>query len=308
VRRIVAGLVLPLLLLTAACGGGDDSSDDEGTDQPREGTPADVTVTGEPGEKPKVEFKAPMSFAKTEGTIVDEGPGTGDAVTADSNISIHYLGINASNAEEFDTNYGDKPATFVLNQAITGLQIGLEGSHAGDRVLVTINSKDGFDPTGSQDGSIREGDSVIFVVDVVKVVTPQPIPLAQVPTLKLEDGKPVGFTPKPTTPDTVSGLTVQVLKEGDGPEVQAGQTLTVNYLGQVYPDGTVFDESYSKKPATFSLDGVIPGWTQGLEGQKVGSRVVLVIPSELGYGAAGQGEDIPPNADLIFVVDIQKAE
>jgi peptidylprolyl isomerase len=139
-------------------------------------------------------------------------------------------------------------------------------------------------------------------------VTPKPLAPGQVPTLDLKDGVPTGFTPTATTPPKVSGLTVKVLKEGTGAEVQAGQSLTVDYLGQVYPDGTVFDESYSKKPATFSLDGVIAGWTQGLEGQKVGSRVVLVIPSVLGYGAAGQGEDIPPNADLIFVVDIKKAE
>jgi peptidylprolyl isomerase len=91
--------------------------------------------------------------------------------------------------------------------------------------------------------------------------------------------------------------------------VTADQQVTVEYLGQVFPDGAVFDESYSKKePVTFGLDQVIPGWTQGLTGQRVGSRVILAIPSDLGYGEQGGGEDIPPDSDLMFVVDIVDAK
>jgi peptidylprolyl isomerase len=309
VRRYVAGLVLPLLLLTAACGGSDDSSSDEtGSSDAREGTPSDVTVTGKVGEKPTVEFKAPMSFAKTESTVLNEGSGTGEEAAANSVVTIDYVGINASTGEEFDTSYGKSPATFGLTQVIPGFQSGLIGTQAGDRVLLTINSKDGYDPTGSQDGTIKEGDSLVFVVDVLKVQNPAKLDESQVPTLELKDGKPTGFASKPGLPKTVDELGVYVVKEGTGATVEPGQTLTVNYLGAIYPDGKVFDESYTKQAATFSLSGVIQGWSLGLVGQKVGSRVILVIPSELAYGTAGQGEDIPPNADLIFVVDILKAE
>jgi peptidylprolyl isomerase len=59
---------------------------------------------------------------------------------------------------------------------------------------------------------------------------------------------------------------------------------------------------------SFALDNVIEGWQQGLPGVKVGSRVVLAIPSDKAYGEAGSGKDIPPNADLIFVIDVLKAE
>ena len=84
--------------------------------------------------------------------------------------------------------------------------------------------------------------------------------------------------------------------------------MTAEYLGQVFPDGPVFDESYTDdKPRSFSLDGVIEGWTKGLVGQRVGSRVVLAIPSDMAYGEQGN-QGIPPDSDLIFVIDIEKAE
>jgi hypothetical protein len=102
VRRAVAGVVLPLLLLTAACGGGDD---DTPSTKPRAGTIADVTVSGTFNEVPDVTFKAPMSFAKTESDTVIEGPGTGAAVIGDSTVTANYLGINASDGEEFGTSW-----------------------------------------------------------------------------------------------------------------------------------------------------------------------------------------------------------
>lgn len=321
-RRYVAGfVVLPLLLLSAACGGDSDdstSNDEESTTEGREATISDVTVTGEVGEKPKVEFKAPLSFTKTESEIIEKGDGTGPKASKDSIVTIDYVGINASTGEEFDTSYGKTPATFPLGQVIPGLRTGLEGAQAGDRVLVTIASKDGFDPTGSQDGTVKKGDSLVFVADVTSVVDPldeaqgkaTPAP-ASVPTLVLDkDGHPSKFKKTPTTPAKVDKLGVYTVIKGTGPEVKAGQQITVQYVGQIYPDGKVFDESWSTgQPATFQIGtgAVIKGWDQGLVGQTVGSRVILVIPAALGYGKQGQGEDIPPNSDLIFAIDILSA-
>lgn len=310
-RRLAVGVVLALGLLTAACGGGDDESSTPAA--PHEGTVNDVTVTGPFGEKPDVQFKAPMTFEKTQEKTVIEGPGKGPEVVGTSEVTVNYLGVNASDSAEFDSTWADDgtatPATFKVSQVIAGLNTGLQGAQAGDRRLITIASKDAFDPVGNGT-SIDKGDSVILVVDVIEVANPTVVPPGKLPELKVdENGDPVKFVPKADTPDDVGLLGVDVVKKGDGPPVEAGQTLTVRYLGQVYPDGPVFDESYSaKKPATFSLDGVIQGWQQGLEGQTVGSRVILTIPSELGYGATGSPPDIPPNADLIFVIDILDAK
>jgi FKBP-type peptidyl-prolyl cis-trans isomerase len=101
----------------------------------------------------------------------------------------------------------------------------------------------------------------------------------------------------------VTELVTEDLIEGDGPEAAPGATVTVHYHG-VLLDGTTFDASYGAAPATFPLDQVIAGWTEGIPGMKVGGRRLLVIPSELAYGAQGAGSVIPPNADLVFVVDL----
>ncbi|MEU3187787.1 FKBP-type peptidyl-prolyl cis-trans isomerase [Streptomyces sp. NPDC006923] len=119
----------------------------------------------------------------------------------------------------------------------------------------------------------------------------------QKPTLEKGEGTP----PKE--------LKVDVLSKGDGATVKNGDSVQVNYLGQSWDSTKPFDNSFDRKQPfdlTLGAGMVIKGWDQGLEGQKVGSRVELGIPPELGYGAQGQG-DIKPNATLVFVVDILKA-
>ncbi|MFD7286256.1 FKBP-type peptidyl-prolyl cis-trans isomerase [Streptomyces sp. NPDC059863] len=104
-------------------------------------------------------------------------------------------------------------------------------------------------------------------------------------------------------------LKVDVLSKGDGATVKKGDAIQVNYLGQSWDSDKPFDNSFDRKQPfdlTVGAGMVIKGWDQGLEGQKVGSRVELGIPPELGYGAQGQG-DIKPNSTLIFVVDILKS-
>ncbi|MET9700434.1 FKBP-type peptidyl-prolyl cis-trans isomerase [Streptomyces sp. NPDC006529] len=109
--------------------------------------------------------------------------------------------------------------------------------------------------------------------------------------------------------DPPKDLKVEVLSEGKGPALKKGDAAQVNYLGQVWDASEPFDKSFGR-PAPFDLNigagMVIKGWDQGLEGKKVGSRVELVIPPELGYGAQGSGDKIKPNATLVFVVDIVK--
>ena len=101
---------------------------------------------------------------------------------------------------------------------------------------------------------------------------------------------------------TESGLQYMVLKEGTGIKPAATDTVTVHYTGKLI-DGTVFDSSVERgEPATFPLDKVIPGWTEGLQLMSEGSEYRLFIPSELAYGSKGAGDKILPNATLIFDV------
>ncbi len=311
-RRVVSAL-LPALLVVTACGSS--SSTDE---KPQAATLAEVTVSGPTSSRPTVDFKAPLSFAKTESKIVEEGAGEGDAIKSSSEVTVDYLGINASDGAEFDSSWKrGKPATFSLSGVIPGFSTGLQGAHAGDRVLVGIAPQDGYDPTGNG-AAIRPGDSLIFVIDVHKVESPSTEasgtavkPPSTVPMLTYDDSDhPEKFVTTPRTAKAPDKLGVYPIIKGDGDVVKSGQTITVEYVGQLYPDGDVFDESWSRdQPVSFSVGtgGLIEGWDQGLVGQTVGSRVILVIPSDLGYGEAGSGADIPPNADLIFVIDILQA-
>ena len=132
-------------------------------------------------------------------------------------------------------------------------------------------------------------------------------PPADAPTVVEEDGDVTGldFTDAPAKPP--KKLQVIPLIEGDGAEVAKGDQLTVDYFGAVWGETKPFDDSYSRgEPTEFGLTkgGLIDGWVEGLPGVKVGSRVMLVIPPEQGYGKEGQPPTIPGNATLVFVIDV----
>ncbi|NUR94905.1 MAG: FKBP-type peptidyl-prolyl cis-trans isomerase [Kribbellaceae bacterium] len=120
------------------------------------------------------------------------------------------------------------------------------------------------------------------------------------------------FGQKPTIThregDPDKQLVTEVLKEGDGPVVKKGELLTANYLGQIWRDGKVFDNSYDRgAPSSFPIGvgGVIAGWDEGLVGKKIGSRVLLSIPSDKGYKSEGNSQaGIKGDDTLIFVVDL----
>jgi peptidylprolyl isomerase len=128
------------------------------------------------------------------------------------------------------------------------------------------------------------------------VTTPAPPPaLSKKPVVVVPSGPP----PKQ--------LVTRDLVTGTGKTAQAGSTVTVNYVGVLYKNGSEFDSSWKTgRPFTTPLSpsSVIPGWVQGIQGMKVGGRRELIIPPALGYGTAGHPPQIPPNSTLVFVVDL----
>lgn len=106
--------------------------------------------------------------------------------------------------------------------------------------------------------------------------------------------------------ETPSGLQYIVEKEGTGAQPGATDEVTVHYTGKLL-DGTVFDSSVSRgEPATFPLNRVIPGWTEGVQLMKEGAKYTFFIPSDLAYGAQGVPNAIPPHSTLIFDVELIK--
>ena len=108
---------------------------------------------------------------------------------------------------------------------------------------------------------------------------------------------------------TASGLQYRVIKEGEGVKSPGpNSVVTVNYVGKL-ENGKEFDSSYSRnQPASFPVNGVISGWTEALQLMRVGDKWELTIPPELGYGGAGAGSKIPPDATLIFEVELLEIE
>ncbi|GJQ26932.1 MAG: hypothetical protein HBSAPP02_19640 [Phycisphaerae bacterium] len=103
-----------------------------------------------------------------------------------------------------------------------------------------------------------------------------------------------------------TGLCHIDVTEGTGPSPKPTDKVTVHYTGWL-PDGKKFDSSRDRgQPAAFGLNQVISGWTEGVGSMKVGGRRMLIIPPDLGYGAAGAGGVIPPNATLVFDVELLK--
>lgn len=113
---------------------------------------------------------------------------------------------------------------------------------------------------------------------------------------KLKDFKPGG---------AVKELKIIDTKVGDGAVVKEGADVVAHYTGAIVKDGTIFQSSHdSGEPVPFNLNGVIPGWTKGVPGMKVGGIRRLIIPAELAYGDQSPSPDIPPNSDLVFDIEL----
>ena len=110
---------------------------------------------------------------------------------------------------------------------------------------------------------------------------------------------------------TESGLRYIIHEEGDGPEAEAGQTVSVQYIGRLASDGTIFDQSFERGAAIdFPLGqgNVIPGWDEGIDLLQVGDQATLILPADIAYGAQGSGGAIPPNSELLFYVELEEVQ
>ncbi len=120
--------------------------------------------------------------------------------------------------------------------------------------------------------------------------------------------KPVPDMPIVNKADLADGIVAEDMKIGEGAEVRAGGAVVAHYHGTLKNGGKIFDSSYARgEPVAFPLSGVIPGWQKGVPGMKVGGIRKLTIPAAQAYGEQGAGPDIPPNSDLVFIIELVDA-
>ena len=303
VAIIVAVLVVAGVAIGLVARGG--SSDSSGTETPKtRSTSLDqVKVTGEFGEKPTVSFQA--AYVGTQETFKVVSEGDGPEVTEGQRVTLDYVAYSGADGSELDSTFGQTPQAITASRTslTEALADGLIGQKVGSRVMVA------GDQTQAQSGAW-----VIFVFDIKSAETlpteasgtPQ-APQPGFPTITVENGVPTIAKPTGEAPAT---LGVEVLIKGNGPAVASGQTVTMQYSGILWATGAQFDSSWGGDPVDFPIGTgqVIPGFDEGLLGQTVGSRVVLVIPPDKGYGTAGNAQaGISGTDTLVFVVDILAA-
>ncbi len=318
-QRLVAIAVAPLLLVGLAACGEDQPAGPSDSASPVEMGKAisGVEVSGELGQEPEVEVDGPLKLEETQTQVIEAGDG-GPVVEGEQAL-LHVSLINGTTGEEAAATY-DQGTPFHVQQVSEGqlwpgVLEAIVDKPAGSRIAVAAVPEDAYGASGNPQLKIGPNDPVLFVVDVLSVQPtdvlqgpegdPTEVP-ASVPEVeaKGEDVTKLDFSGAAKEPS--DELQVIPLVEGTGPPARDDSLVTFDYFGQVYGTNSVFDESFSKQPVTFPLGigGLIKGWDEGLVDVKEGSRVMLIVPPEQGYGEQGQPPKIPANATLTFVIDI----
>lgn len=276
-----------------------------------------VTVDGTVGSEPDVELYTPFNVSETSWSDVEVGDGV--PITTPGQVAVLDISLFSGETGELlaQTPYGDDLAAYEANGPLPGLETAwytalpaledaLECATGGSRVVVGLAPGDVAPETAAGVG-LGDDESAIAVVDVRKAFLPRATGALQfnagfsLPSVvRAADGRPGVIVPDAAPP---SDVVVETLVRGDGPEVTGDVPVRVHYTGVLWDDKSVFDTSWDGAPASFSLEDVVPGFAAGLEGQTVGSQVLIVVPPDQGYGEEGQGS-IPPDSTLVFVVDI----
>lgn len=287
--------------------------------QPASSTLAAVTVTGDdPAKEPEVSVEAPLEVTRTESQVVTEG--TGDEVAADDLVSIQAVLLNGTDGKVLTSTWENAPVGLDLGaqDLFASFKSEIPGTKVGSRMVIVSTPADAYGDTGNQQLGITKDDPVVFVVDLVGTSTvldeatgTEVAPKKGLPTVTMNEGKPATIT-VPKDAKAPKDTVVQPLITGGGAKVEKGQTVRVAYTGALLRNGEVFDSSANRPEQPyfeFPIGGgqVIKGWDEGLLGQTVGSRLLLVIPPRDGYGDAGSGDTIKGDDTLVFAVDILAA-
>ncbi|MGN6816771.1 MAG: FKBP-type peptidyl-prolyl cis-trans isomerase [Solirubrobacterales bacterium] len=332
-----ASLIILALLaaLVAGCGGGSGSSSSTTASKPFRIPFGSAPIVNEKeirakeksnglyGQEPKVimpEGTPPNLIANRD--IIE---GIGHFAGPGRTVTIQYVAVDYKTGKKLGKSSWEqgKPLTFTIGkgEVIEGLEQGVEGMEVADRREMVIPPELNTGPRVP--AGIPPHTRVIILADMLRAQGEEEEPAEEEPAEEPSQEKPAKKSgggelskaeaskikkPKVTYPQgsPPKKMLVRDLKIGKGPTAEAGDEVTVQYVGVDYKTGKEFDSSWSRnEPFTFNLGAgeVIQGWDQGIEGMKLGGRRELIIPPELAYGSQSVGS-IKPNSTLVFVVDL----
>jgi peptidylprolyl isomerase len=267
------------------------------------------------GKAPTVNIPKAKAGSQLEVKTLIQGTGTtltkADALAA--NFVLYFWSGTSSSlkANTFTSN-----PTVIGGTMLPGLESALIGKKVGSRVLAVIPPAQGYGTTGNSQLGITGSTTLVFVIDVLKSYADtasaagaqQSAGGGTLPTVSAKAGSAPTLTFPKSSPPTA--LVAKTLIKGSGPKVVKGEYVIAQYVGYIWRTKKVFGSSWSSgSPFGFvigaSPEQVIPGWDKSLEGQTVGSRVMLSIPPADGYGKTGASQaGITGTDTLVFVVDI----
>lgn len=310
-RRVAVALLLPAAVAVALAGCGSSASTPTNTN-------AAVKISGTTGQAPTVSIPAskPSTSLVTRTLAAGSGPAIAPNDSMLANFEV-YIWRGKTHKLLF-SSYTATPEVLPVKFGLSGLQTALANAKVGSRVLAVLPPKYGYGSLGNSRIGVKPTDTLVWVVDVIKVFTPTESATGQHITdgggaLPKVSSTSVGTSPQIAIPKSTppSKLVVKTLIKGTGVPVQAGEAIVVRYVGSIWRTGKVFNNNWpsitqpTTPPNVFKLGQLIPAWNTGLVGVPVGSRVMLVVPPAQGYGKSGQvSVGIKPTDTLVFVVDI----
>ncbi|WP_329215766.1 FKBP-type peptidyl-prolyl cis-trans isomerase [Streptomyces sp. NBC_01485] len=331
-RRSLILAAVPAGLVTLSACGDDKSDSSKASDSASPSAPAPSATSAAPppkivdGPLPAItagaKFGQKPTIAKGTGTPSDQLAvktliaGSGKTVVEKDTIQANLIGQLWDSAKVLvDTFSTNKPQFTQLapGASMDGIRYALTGKKVGSRVEFSVPPTWGFGAEGNAQAGVKGTDTLVFVFDIQEAFGPkssakgQDVPQSDAAVPKVgtnTDGKaPSIEIPKSAAP---AKLVSNYVIEGDGAPLVAADTVLVQYKGVVWETGKEFDSTYTRDaPTSFSLQGVVKGWAQGLTGKKVGSRVVIVVPPALGYGdSPPSGSGIEKDSTMVFSVDI----
>ncbi|MEU6091052.1 FKBP-type peptidyl-prolyl cis-trans isomerase [Streptomyces sp. NPDC047085] len=331
-RRSLLLAAVPAGLVTLAACGDDKSSSDKASASPSasasavpppkivEGPLPAITAGTKFGEKPTVaKGTGDPSKDLAVKTVIAGG---GRTVAENDFIQANYLGQIWSTAKVFDNSYDrHRPLVMQLAQGsiIDGWRYALVGKKTGSRVQIAVPPTWGYGKSGNPQAGIKGTDTLVFVIDLIDSFNSKSsVKGTAVP--QTDDALPKvgtntdGSVPSVKIPktDPPKQLVSNYVLEGDGDEVKAEQTVLCQFQGLVWASGKTFQRTYgSGRLSQFAVEQmqqVVKGLAQGVTGKKVGSRVLIVVPPDLGYGdTPPSGGVIEKGSTLVFTVDILAA-